>query len=82
LSEAYQIDILLSHINVNKMSMVTRLSEQHKTSLKKRKKTKKNKTFSIPKPNPIPTENRHLRKNPNPILTEVKKSSPQGSNND
>jgi hypothetical protein len=70
---------------LTKMSMVTSPSEQHKTiSFKKneknRKKTIKNrKLFSIPKPKPIPTENRHLRQKLNPIPTEVKKSSPQGS---
>jgi hypothetical protein len=38
---------------------------------------KTRKLFSIPKPKPIPTEKRHLRKKPNPIPTKDKKSSPQ-----
>jgi hypothetical protein len=62
--------------------MVTSPSEQHKTFFfkpKKNKKTKKQKKlFSIPNPKLIPTLNRHLREKPNPIPTEVKKSSPQG----
>jgi hypothetical protein len=66
-----KIDILLSHVYVNKMSMVTSLSEQHKTFFCK-KPIKPEKT----KPKPIPTENRHLRKKPNPIQTEVKKLRP------
>jgi hypothetical protein len=39
--------------------------------------TKKTTTFSIPKPIPIPTKNRHLTKKPIPIPTDCQKSIPQ-----
>jgi hypothetical protein len=80
-----KIYILLSHVIVNKKSMVTCPSEQKilcKKYVKKNlfEKTEKNRLlFSIPKPKPIPTETRHSSKKPVPIPTDVKKSIPQGS---
>jgi hypothetical protein len=52
----------------------------HKKALKKKKKKKQDRRlFSIPKPIPIPTENRHLSKKTIPIPTDCQKSIPLGS---
>jgi hypothetical protein len=67
------------------MSMLTKLVwlQVRQSNIKhfflKHEKTGKKQLFSIPEPKPIPTKNRHLRKKPNPIPTEVKTSRPQGS---
>jgi hypothetical protein len=54
-----------------------------KTKNEKGEKTEKKRgPFQIPKPIPIPTENRHLCKKPNPNPTDCQKSSPQGSSHD
>jgi hypothetical protein len=48
-------------------------------SEKTKKNDKKRRLFSIPKPIPIPTENRHFSKKPIPIPTDCQKLVPQGS---
>jgi hypothetical protein len=53
-------------------------TKKFKKTEKPQKQEKTRRLFSIPKPIPIPTENRQLSKNPIPIPTDCQKSIPQG----